>query len=44
MGRLSGWIAQWLEMREDPAFRIGRPRQVYTGAGLRHYVPAGARG
>jgi citrate synthase len=38
MGRLAGWIAQWLEMRRDPAFRIGRPRQIYTGPTLRHYV------
>ncbi len=37
MGRLPGWIAQWLEMRRDPAFRIGRPRQVYTGATERGY-------
>jgi len=44
MGRLSGWIAHWLEMRKDPAFRIGRPRQIYTGATLRHYVPTGQRG
>ncbi len=44
MGRLSGWIAQWLEMRDDPTFRIGRPRQVYTGPALRHYAPAAARG
>jgi citrate synthase len=44
MGRLSGWIAQWLEMRRDPAFRIGRPRQIYTGATERHYVPAADRG
>jgi len=29
---LPGWIAQWIEMRKDPDFRIGRPRQVYTGA------------
>jgi citrate synthase len=36
LGRLPGWIAQWLEMRRDPDFRIGRPRQVYTGATLRH--------
>jgi citrate synthase len=36
LGRLPGWIAQWLEMRHDPAFRIGRPRQVYTGATQRH--------
>ena len=39
MGRLPGWIAQWLEMRQDPANRIHRPRQVYVGEGLRHYVP-----
>jgi citrate synthase len=32
IGRLPGWVAQWLEAREDPDFRIGRPRQVYTGA------------
>ncbi len=36
LGRLPGWIAQWIEMREDPAFRIGRPRQIYTGATERH--------
>jgi citrate synthase len=39
MGRLPGWIAQWLEMRRDPDSRIGRPRQVYTGATKRGYVP-----
>ena len=38
MGRLPGWIAQWIEMRKDPAFRIGRPRQVYVGATERGYV------
>ncbi len=31
IGRVPGWIAQWLEMRNDPHARIGRPRQVYTG-------------
>ncbi len=31
IGRMPGWIAQWLEMRDDPHGRIGRPRQVYTG-------------
>jgi citrate synthase len=35
LGRLPGWIAQWLEMRRDPDFKIGRPRQVYVGANLR---------
>lgn len=31
LGRASGWIAQWQEMRNDPAFRIHRPRQIYIG-------------
>jgi citrate synthase len=31
IGRVPGWIAQWLEMRDDPDSRIGRPRQIYTG-------------
>jgi len=44
MGRMAGWIAQWLEMRKDPSFRIGRPRQVYMGATERHYVPVERRG
>ena len=35
LGRLPGWIAQWREMIEDPATKIGRPRQVYTGHDLR---------
>jgi citrate synthase len=43
MGRMPGWIAQWLEMRRDPANRIGRPRQVYVGATKRAYVPIDAR-
>jgi citrate synthase len=43
MGRLPGWIAQWKEMIEDPQTRIGRPRQVYVGAGERDYVPLDAR-
>jgi citrate synthase len=38
MGRMPGWIAQWLEMRKDPATRIGRPRQIYTGATRRPFV------
>lgn len=36
MGRMPGWIAHWLEMRQDPDNRIHRPRQIYTGATLRH--------
>lgn len=43
LGRLPGWIAQWREMIEDPATKIGRPRQVYIGAPERNYVPISAR-
>ncbi len=43
MGRLPGWMAQWQEMRRDPAFRIGRPRQVYIGEKERHYKPIDER-
>ena len=32
LGRMPGWVAQWLESRRDPDFKIGRPRQIYTGA------------
>ena len=39
VGRLPGWIAQWMEMHQDPDFKIGRPRQVYTGEPLSHYLP-----
>lgn len=38
IGRLPGWIAQWKEMTENGE-PIGRPRQIYTGANERHYVP-----
>jgi citrate synthase len=43
LGRLPGWIAQWLEMRRDPDTRIARPRQIYTGATKRPYVPIAER-
>ena len=43
MGRLPGWIAQWREMIADPATKIGRPRQVYTGPTERDYVPIADR-
>jgi citrate synthase len=43
LGRLPGWIAHWKEMVEDPATKIGRPRQIYTGPALRHYVPLDQR-
>ena len=39
IGRTSGWIAQWLEMVEDPEQKIARPRQIYTGARDLDYVP-----
>jgi citrate synthase len=43
LGRMPGWIAQWREMIKDPQTKIGRPRQVYTGATERPYVPAAQR-
>ncbi len=43
LGRLPGWIGQWREMMADPATKIGRPRQVYTGAAERPYVPIAHR-
>jgi citrate synthase len=43
LGRLPGWIAHWIEMRNDPDTRIARPRQIYTGATKRAYVPLEAR-
>ena len=39
LARTVGWIAQWQEMLEDPNQKIGRPRQIYTGADKRAYVP-----
>ena len=44
IGRLPGWLAHWKEMNESPKTKIGRPRQVYTGATERTYVPIEARG
>jgi citrate synthase len=43
IARTVGWIAQWKEMLADPMQRIGRPRQLYTGATERSYVPVNAR-
>ena len=43
LGRLPGWIAQWREMIEDPATKIGRPRQVYTGSPERDFVDMATR-
>ena len=44
VARTVGWISQWKELIEDPSQRIGRPRQIYTGAAQRNYVPVGQRG
>ena len=43
MARTAGWISQWMEMMEDKEQRIGRPRQIYTGAVQRDYVPLSQR-
>ncbi|MFI4993935.1 MAG: citrate synthase [Solirubrobacterales bacterium] len=43
IGRTSGWIAQWLEMVQDPEQKIARPRQIYTGDRDLDYVPIGQR-
>ncbi len=44
LARTVGWISQWKEMIEDPTNRISRPRQIYTGAPTRDYVPLEQRG
>jgi citrate synthase len=44
VARTVGWIAQWKEMIEDPGHKIGRPRQLYTGETVRHFVPEEKRG
>src|SRR3979490_197227 len=43
VARTVGWIAQWKEMIEDPDQKIGRPRQLYTGATRRDYTPISRR-
>ena len=43
IGRTSGWVAQWLEMLDDPDLKIARPRQIYTGARDLDYVPISDR-
>ncbi len=43
VARTAGWVAQWKEMIEDPGQKIGRPRQLYTGAPQRDYVPIDQR-
>jgi citrate synthase len=44
IARTVGWVAHWLEMIGDPAMRIARPRQLYTGPVRRDYVPVSKRG
>jgi len=39
LGRMPGWIAHWLEMKQDSSTRIGRPRQIYVGPTKRPFVP-----
>ncbi|MCF4120230.1 citrate synthase [Antribacter sp. KLBMP9083] len=43
LGRMPGWIAQWREMMKDPQTKISRPRQVYTGATEREFLPVSLR-
>jgi len=43
LARTVGWIAQWQEMITDPEYKIGRPRQLYTGATRRDVVPIAKR-
>ena len=44
IARVSGWLAQWQEMLEDPDQKIARPRQIYTGSERRDYKPMSSRG
>jgi citrate synthase len=41
--RTAGWVAQWMEMKDDPEQKIARPRQIYTGEREREYVAIGDR-
>jgi citrate synthase len=43
IGRLPGWIAQWKESMDDPNWKLGRPRQIYTGPTLTEFVPIDER-
>jgi citrate synthase len=44
IARTAGWVAHWQEMIADPAMKIGRPRQLYTGPTQRNYVEMEKRG
>ena len=41
--RTVGWLAQWVELLNDPEQKIARPRQIYTGEPARDYVPLNKR-
>jgi citrate synthase len=43
IGRSPGWLAQWLEMVQDPEQKIARPRQIYLGHDQRDFVPISER-
>jgi citrate synthase len=43
IARTAGWVSHWLEQQTDPEFKIGRPRQIYTGAASRDYVATDKR-
>jgi citrate synthase len=43
IARTAGWVSHWLEQQNDPENKIGRPRQIYTGAATRDYVPFASR-
>jgi citrate synthase len=43
IARTAGWVSHWLEQQNDPEFKIGRPRQIYTGAASRDYVGVAKR-
>jgi citrate synthase len=43
LARTVGWIAQWQEMISDPEYKIGRPRQLYSGSPRRDFVPMAKR-
>lgn len=43
LARTAGWVSQWMEMMNDPNHRLARPRQLYTGHGLRDVVSLGGR-
>ncbi|MBD8525017.1 citrate synthase [Pseudomarimonas arenosa] len=43
IARTAGWVAHWLEQQTDPEAKIGRPRQIYTGAASRDFKPLSER-